>query len=190
MRNSKKSGLTAGDIMSRDLVTVPLNATLAALALILQDNRITGAPVVDDAGHLVGVVSQSDLVRFGTRPSTAPHVGQRAFRSAEGEESDADYGHPYHTALDTEELIELHERFIEEDYGDALVSEIYTPFAVTVDRSAPVSELARLMVSKRVHRLIILDGKKAVGIVTSMDILKTLAGPSAGAKHASVLVAH
>lgn len=189
MRVAKKAGHTAGDIMSRDLVTVPLNATLAALALVLQDNRITGAPVVDDEGHLVGIVSQSDLVRYATQPDSHPRVAQRAFRSAEGEESDDDYGHPYYTALDTEELTEIHERFIEEDYGDALVSEIYTPFTVTAEKSAAIAELARLMVTKRVHRLIIVDGKKAVGIVTSMDILKTLARPGASAKDAC-LVAH
>ena len=191
MRLAKKAGLTAGDIMSRDLVTVPLNTTLAGLATILQENHITGAPVVDHEGALVGVVSQSDLVRYGTQPHSMPRVLQSEFTAADDDvDVSEDPRHSYYTHLGVEDVSELKERFIEEDYGDALVADIYTPFTVTASMDTPIATLARVMVQKSVHRLIIVDGKRVAGIVTSMDILKTLAPPHSARGSQSVLVAH
>ena len=187
---AKRTGRTAGDIMSRDLVTVPLTATLAGLALILHENHITGAPVVDDEGLLVGVVSQSDLVRHETHPNTMPRVVQRSFVAADDDPEAEEPTHAYYTHMDGADLSELRERFIEEDYGDALVADIYTPFTVTSTVETPVATLARLMVEKSVHRVIIVEGKRVVGIVTSMDILRSLAGGRPAVKGEACLVAH
>lgn len=52
-----------GDLMTRDPIVVRADAPLAAAARLLDEHRITGLPVVDAAGALVGVVSQTDLVR-------------------------------------------------------------------------------------------------------------------------------
>lgn len=174
MRQAKKTGLTAGDIMSRDLITVPLNATLAGLALILHENHITGAPVVDHEGHLVGVVSQSDLVRYGSSPEARPHVVPVDFRADAEEEEDSDEPvSSFYTHLDSGDLAQIREGFIEEDYGDALVADIYTPYTVTASAGTSLETLAALMVDKSVHRLLIVEGKKVAGIVTSMDILRS-----------------
>jgi CBS domain-containing protein len=188
-----KVGLTARDVMSRDLVTVTLGTTLRGLAMILEENRISGAPVVDEAGHLIGVVSQSDLVRFDSH--TAAHarlipVEERTVCGDEAVEGETeDPRHPYYTHLDAGDIGPLRERFIEEDYGDALVSDIYTPFTITATMDTPVATLARLMVDQEVHRLIILDGKRVAGIVTSMDLLRTVAHPRPRAGR-PVLMAH
>lgn len=176
MRPAKTNGFTAGDIMSRELVTVPLNATLDALALILHENHITGAPVVDGDGHLAGVVSQSDLVRCESHPHAKPRIVPLDYRAG-AEDDDQEPEEPRsscYTHLDSADFAELRESFIEEDYGDATVADIFTPYTVTAAVDTPVETLAGLMVDKSVHRLIIVQGKKVVGIVTSMDILRTL----------------
>jgi CBS domain-containing protein len=52
-----------GDVMSRGLISVAESASLTEASRILDENQINGLPVVDDAGSLVGVLSQTDLVR-------------------------------------------------------------------------------------------------------------------------------
>ena len=101
MRVAKRPGLTAGDIMSRSLITVPLDMTLGGLALILHENGITGAPVVDREGELVGVVSQSDLVRYGSHPGSQPHIVPLDLRSpTDADEDGEEIASPYYTHLD------------------------------------------------------------------------------------------
>ena len=55
--------LTAQDIMTHEVVTVNENATVRELAALLLSRSISGAPVVDDAGKVIGVVSIGDLVK-------------------------------------------------------------------------------------------------------------------------------
>lgn len=54
--------LVVGDVMSLDPITVSVDASIERAQEILRLNHITGLPVVDDNGNLVGVLSQSDLV--------------------------------------------------------------------------------------------------------------------------------
>lgn len=176
MRPARKAGLTAGDIMSRNLVTVPMSATLEALAVILHENHISGAPVVDEAGHLCGVVSQSDLVRHDMSAGSRGHIVPLS--------QDAYYRH-----LDDSDVAQLRDRFIEEDYGGATVADICTPFTITTAIDTPLATLATLMVEKGIHRVIVTDGRKVAGIVTSMDILRTMTG-TRSAKTTPCLVAH
>lgn len=177
MRPPKKSGLTAADVMSRQLVTVPLTATLEALAVILHENHISGAPVVDPAGHLAGVVSQSDLVCHETRSVVRQRIvplSEETCVSDDDEEPESRRS-AYYTHIDGEDLAELRAGFIEEDYGDATVADIYTPFTITASVDTTLPHLAALMVEKSVHRVIIVDGRRIAGIVTSMDLLRTIA---------------
>ncbi len=54
--------------------------------------------------------------------------------------------------------------------------DVMTPAVQQVPASASVAEVARLMVEQHVHRLVVTEGKEPVGIVTSMDLLKLIAG--------------
>jgi magnesium transporter len=63
------------EIMSRNVVTVPTSAPIGDVAKILSEKRITGLPVVDDDGNVVGVLSEYDIIsRQGTTP---PHPARR-----------------------------------------------------------------------------------------------------------------
>jgi CBS domain-containing protein len=143
--------MIAADIMRKEVVTVRDTATVKELAQLLLERRISGAPVVDASGKLVGVVSQTDLVR-GVREDPQPHEVPA-----------------YHADLDRW----LGRRGFQVETPDfKLVREVMTPGVIAADAKTPVIELARTMSRKRIHRLIITDKKKIAGIVTSMDILQ------------------
>jgi CBS domain-containing membrane protein len=56
--------LTAADLMSPDVVAIPRHLSLRGAAERLEQARVSGAPVVDEEGHCLGVVSSADLVRW------------------------------------------------------------------------------------------------------------------------------
>ena len=143
--------MIASDIMRKDVVTVRDTATVKELARLLVERRISGAPVVDASGKLVGVVSQTDLVR-GVREDPQPHEVPA-----------------YHADLDRW----LGRRGYQVEAPDfKLVREVMTPGVIAADVKTPVIELAKTMARKHIHRLIITEKKKIAGIVTSMDILQ------------------
>ena len=160
--------MRAKNIMRKQVITVESWLTLQELAKIFEEKQITGAPVVDEAGAVVGVVSQTDLVR--TR-------------------SEAPAGVPlYHRELEEPtRAIGMHFEELEE----TRVERIMTPGAISVDEETPVEELAKVMVERHIHRLLVTRNNRLAGIVTSMDLLRALVtlakkrpARAAGARHA------
>ena len=146
--------MIAADIMRKTVVTVRANQTVKELEQILLDHRISGAPVVDSRGHLVGVVSQTDLVRRNR------------------ERVSVDEPAAYHQELDRW----LGRQGFQVEAPDfARVRDVMTPAVLSADVATPVEELARCMTQKHVHRLVITRQDKLVGIVTSMDIMRAFA---------------
>ncbi|MBI3297235.1 MAG: CBS domain-containing protein [Elusimicrobia bacterium] len=141
-----KTTATARDVMQKKVVTVRPNMLVRELARLLDEKRISGAAVVDGGGALVGVVSKSDLVHH----------------ELEGGES---FIAP---------VARLPEGFHVESPDRTTVSDIMTPGAIEASADAPVPELARLMRRRRIHRVFITKGRKLLGIVTTLDLLKVL----------------
>ena len=153
--------LAAKDIMHRDVVRAHWNMTIPELERLFEEKRITGAPVVDDFGKLMGVVSETDIVRFDTshpRQQETPHTYFKAIweegeSPAEREES--------------EDCDVLKEKTVED---------IMTPWTVSAHEETPISEVARMMVDRRVHRVLVVgDDLQLRGIITSMDIARVVA---------------
>jgi CBS domain-containing protein len=152
--------LTAKDIMNPEVITVRDDLTVQELADLFTERMISGAPVVDDDGRLVGVVSLSDVVRAGGRKS-----GLRSNASP------ADYyTSGWENSVGDDELEELH---VEND-GDQLVRDIMTPTIFEVPESMPIGEMADTMIRGRIHRLIVTRGDHVVGIVSTLDMLKAI----------------
>lgn len=145
--------MTAKDIMRRRVWSASPEMTLQELAQMLTDRRISGAPVVDPSGRLVGVVSQTDFVRFRRE-----HGGDEA--PAFFREPDRDLPHGYHV----------------ERPEDTRVAEIMTPVVISASEDATLSALARLMIRRRIHRVVITRGDRLLGLVTSTDLLRVCAG--------------
>jgi CBS domain-containing protein len=151
--------LVARDLMNEEVLTVPEDWTGHQLAEFLTENQISGAPVVDAEGHVVGVVSLFDLARSemeGGRlvpDRTDPGWWVRGWEEK----------------VNPEELAGLH---IEED--GPLVRDLMNPAIFSLDVETPVSEIARAMIDARIHRVLVTRGRKIVGIVSTTDLLGLL----------------
>ena len=149
--------ITAADLMNPDVLTVPDDMSVRDLARFLVDNDITGAPVEDDAGRLVGVVSVFDIARL---------LGEDEddFELEEGE------GAPANGASDDDGLDEAGD-----DEDDLLlVEDIMTPAVWSVTEEATVPEVASLMLKEHLHRLLVVREEEPVGIISTSDLLGLL----------------
>lgn len=143
--------MLAKDIMCKKVVTVDSWLTLPELAKLFAEKCISGAPVVDESGTILGVVSQTDLVR--TRREASAGVAL------------------YHRELDdTPRSAGLHIEELEE----TTVERIMTPGAISLDEATPVEKVAKVMLESRIHRVLITRGDRLAGIVTTMDLLRAL----------------
>lgn len=154
--------LEAADVMSPHVLAVQPDMSVHELAAFLTGNEISGAPVMDGHGRLLGMVSLSDIAREDAEGTRLMPDRSDPAESVRGWEDEAT----------SDEMRELHV----EGSGDALVRDIMTPAAYTVSHHTPVSMLARTMIAGRIHRLLVLRDGAVVGIVTSLDLLTLLTG--------------
>lgn len=146
MRKHTKVVATAKSVMQKKVITVKDNLLAGELARLFEAKRISGAPVVDSAGRLIGVVSKSDLVRH----------------ECEGADIYRDSDEP------------LPKGFHVENPDRTTVADIMTPAVIEATEDAPASQLARLMRKRHIHRVFITRDKRLCGIVTTLDLLKLL----------------
>lgn len=152
--------ITAADVMNPNVLVVQEDMTVEELATFLVENEISGAPVVDQARRLVGVVSVTDLARSvadGPDGST-DRPGPDFFVSEWG------------GTLRRDQVEAL--RFGEET--EMRVRDIMTPAVCSVDAETPIPEVAETLINSHIHRLLVTSGERVVGIVTSSDLLGLL----------------
>lgn len=167
--------ITAADLMNPKVLAVRDDMTLRELAAFLIRNQITGAPVEDDGGRLVGVVSTVDIaeaVLAGHGEGAAG--GEAGAGGAPGEAARATgvvafFAQDWEEEPDEEDLAEL--RLAEDDL---LVRDIMTPAVYSVAEDATVSEVASRMLDSHVHRLLVTREDRPVGIITTSDLLGLL----------------
>ena len=164
--------ITAADLMNPEVLTVPEEMTVRELAGFLIDNEITGAPVVDREGRLVGVVSVVDIADAA--------AGEEDAAAAEGA-GPAPSGAHFHgggfgPGL-APEAIEALGPF-EGETGEVRVGEIMNPEYYSVPEDATVSQVAMTMLSNHVHRLLVIEEGKVAGIITTSDLLGLLVDES------------
>ena len=188
--------ITAADLMNPEVLTVRDDATVAELARFLVDNEITGAPVEDADGRLVGVVSAVDLVRLiaddeeddgeGTDGAGewagAAATGGEAGGAGEGEDDDPeDEGAGDEDEEDDDDdEDDVDDEDDDDGYElelpgeDLLVEDVMTPRVVSVSEDATVPEIARLMLHEHLHRLVVERDGRPVGILSTSDLLGLL----------------
>ena len=147
--------LIAKDIMTRDVITVKKDTGVSELADILTRNRISGAPVVDDSGRLLGVVTESDLV----------------------EQSKSLHLPTVFTILDSVIFLESAKHFEKElkKMTGAKVEDIYTEQPLVVGPDTAIREIATIMAEKKVYTIPVIDGDKLVGIIGKADVVRASA---------------
>ena len=151
--------LTAADLMTSDLLTVRDDATVAELAEFLTLHEISGAPVEDATGKLVGVVSITDIARLAADEDPVERQRPTADYDVRG----------WSDRLDPSDL----DSFRVHQPG-ALVREIMTARILSVEADAPVSQMAGMLIDAHVHRLLVTEQGRPVGIVSSTDLLGLL----------------
>jgi len=143
------SMLTVRDVMTRSVVSVRRDAPLKEVAQALIDNGISGVPVVDVDGTVLGVVSEGDLLVKEQGPNAIHHRPLARF-IGESAESRA-------------QLAKL----------EAVTADnaMTTP-AVTIAPDRPIHEAAAIMTSRRINRLPVVDDGRLVGIVSRADLVR------------------
>ncbi len=151
--------LVAKDVMNSEVITVRDEWSVAELAEFLIDSEISGAPVEDSEGRLIGVVSLTDVAASFTGRDQAVI-----------DHPEADYYvRSWEEKFNPEDLAGL--RVAE---SDATVGEIMTPRIFAVDEEAPISQVAEKLIHSHLHRLLVTRDKKVVGILTTSDLLGLL----------------
>jgi predicted transcriptional regulator len=140
--------ITAGDLMNPEILTVDADMTVRELAAFLVENEISGAPVQDDEGRIVGVVSLVDVA--------AAH--------SESEDGDAESS-PFGARSEPNG-----------DGGrdNLMVADVMTPMVYSVTEDATVSEVASAMLKGHLHRVLVTREDRAVGIISTSDLLGLL----------------
>jgi CBS domain-containing protein len=152
--------LVAKDIMNPNVIVVPDDWPVQKLAEFLVERAITGAPVVDGDGKLMGVVSLMDIARYESEAS----------QEIEEEKPHDYYLQSWEDKLSPDEIRTFH---IQEP-PDGSVRDIMTPMVFKVDVDTTVSEIAGMMVHGRIHRLLVVEKEDMVGIITALDLVKLL----------------
>lgn len=147
---------TVGDVMTRDPITVNPDTPLTDVIRTLAERRISGLPVVDADGKLVGVISETDLM--WRESGVTPPAYIMLLDSVIYLENPARYERDLHKAL-----------------GET-VGEVMTRNPTTITPNQSLQEAARLMHEDGVHRLPVLDSTQhVVGILTRGDIVRAMA---------------
>lgn len=200
--NTPITSLTAMDLMTRDLIFLRPDMPLRDAARLLWRERITGAPVVDERGKCVGVLSAADFLRWMLNETR---------RSAEARQpltcsflrrlSASDYYAcsvlpnvcPFQRVQpgpDGAAMIRCSQPHCvptdwqlvnQEKVPTEAVSQFMTVDPVTVRPNTSIQAVAQLMLDAHIHRVIVVDeGTRPVGIVSSTDIIAAVARLSAG----------
>ena len=143
------------DVMTTHVVAVRANATYKEMAAKLREFRVSAFPVLDDDNKVIGVVSEADLLAKEALEYSAPGVMSGILHGREMAKAAA-----------------------------ATAAELMTRPAVTIGPHESVSRAARLMYSRKLKRLPVVDDDgRLVGIVTRADLLSVFSRPDAEIRH-------
>ena len=147
--------MTVKDIMVAEVIAIQKDASVEELSALLVENKISGVPVVDKDGKLIGIATEGDLII-----------------------KDSDLHFPrYFKLLDSIIYLESLNKFKNnlKKYLGTKVEDVMTTDIKTVKEDTPVSEAANLMIRYNINRLPVMDEKEnMVGIVTRADIVRSM----------------
>ena len=145
---------TAGDLMTRDVAVVHPETSLLEAVKLMAQRRISGMPVVDGEGKIVGIMSEGDLVRW--------HEGYTERQA-----------HWLDMLADGFELAPAFLEGIQEQQRK--VQSVMSPGVIAVSEGTPAREVASLMYAKNIKRVPVVRDGKLVGIVARSDLIRALA---------------
>lgn len=146
--------LLAKDIMTHEVIMVSPEENVNSVMKMLIDNKISGVPVVDEEKHLLGVVTEKDLM-IKAKELKVPF---------------------YLTVFDSIIYLENPNKFKEEmkKYTGSRVKDVMTTRVITAEEDTSVSDIVELFTEHNINRVPIVRRGKVIGIVTRNDVLKAL----------------
>ncbi|XHX79418.1 MAG: CBS domain-containing protein [Stenomitos frigidus ULC029] len=147
---------TVADVMTRNPLTVTPETPLTEVIRTITERKISGLPVVDDTGKLVGVISETDLMWRETGVKQPPYI--MLLDSVIYLENPGQYERDLHKAL------------------GQTVKEVMSQKPITTTPEQSLREAAQLMHDHKIHRLPVLEADgHVVGILTRGDIIRVMA---------------
>ncbi len=148
--NRQKPKRTVAELMIPHVICLRPETTVREARETLAKRRVSGAPVVDEHGRPIGVISQTDLVRANVEAVTAAQAGRF-----------------YSDVEDYQEIAEQHV-----DRSEMPIASLMSRDVWTVSRDTGVAIAASVMRERRVHRLLVTERGVLVGIVTALDLMR------------------
>ena len=146
--------MKVSDLMTKNVITIPQNATIEDVVKILSSNRISGAPVVDDNGVVIGIISEGDLLYREISPRLPDAINVL-------------------DAIIFYSGIKKHnEGFKKILAGQA--SDIMTREVISVEEDTEITEVARLMLKHNIKRIPVISDNKIKGIISRADVIRKL----------------
>lgn len=147
---------SARDVMSRHVVSVAPEGSLIDVYRVFVEEGIHGAPVVDEANELQGVITSADLLRAVSEQHESAGSDSKYFRDL--------------MEFSTPDWLPSSEDF-QDRLSELTVSDFMTETALTVAPEASAQEVARQMCSHQVHRVFVVEDQLVVGIVSALDLV-------------------
>lgn len=161
MKTAKErlEALTARDLMIDEVITVDADAPIEDAVRILDEDNVSGLPVVDAAGTLVGMITSHDLARIEHERDggLAPRPAEPTLADVLDEDDDDTVARSA------------------EGFADAIVREFMTPAVITVAPTATLKQICSVLARENIHRVVVTERGKLAGIVTTTDIVRRLA---------------
>ena len=154
--------MKAKDVMTPNVLTVSQDASVLEAVRLMLQRKISGLPVIDASGALVGMVSEGDFLRRSELGTQRQHPRWIEFLMGAGRLAD-EYVHA----------------------SGRKVREIMTQAVYSVTEEAPLEEIVALMERRRIKRVPVLNGNTLTGIITRSNLLRAFAGHTREAPPAS-----
>ncbi|VAW41618.1 hypothetical protein MNBD_DELTA03-1057 [hydrothermal vent metagenome] len=145
--------LTAKEIMTTKVISVPPDMTVEKLAALFFEHKIGGAPVIED-GNLLGVVTESDLIDQNKNLHMPTVINILDAMLV--------FGNPNKMDQEFKKM------------AGRTVRDIFSKHSVTVGEDTPLNEIATLMAEKHVHTLPVVTDGKLVGVVGKSDLIRSI----------------
>lgn len=143
--------MKAADLMTREIVTVGPETLLSDAIRLMLEHRVSGLPVVDGTGRLVGLLTEGDLLHRAETGTDTVRLGWLKALLARGRMA--------------EQYAQTHGR---------RVRDVMTRDVLTVGEASPLDDVIRIMESRHVRRVPVVEGGRLVGIVSRSDLVRAL----------------
>ncbi|MCF8476218.1 MAG: CBS domain-containing protein [Pseudolabrys sp.] len=143
--------MNASDVMTRDVISIDPDSTVLQAARLMLQHRISGLPVIDKSGNLVGVLSEGDFLRRRETKTERRRSRWLEFQMGPGKIA-SEYTHSH----------------------GKKVGEVMTTELQTVDENASLEDIVELMERHRIKRVPVMCGQQLVGIVTRSNLMHAM----------------